>query len=633
MLMDISFGLAELMVITVTAGVSAQVLGKALKVPSIVFLLAFGLLLGMDGLGFIRPQLLGEGLETIVSLAVALILFEGGLTLDLRSLHQISSSLQNLVTIGALITLFGGGIAAHYLAEFPWALAFLYAALVVVTGPTVISPLLRQVRVERPVAALLEGEGVLIDPVGAILAVLILDVVVNGDPEPFGLLAKLALRLGIGSAVGVLGGLGLGWFLRWATFLDEHLKNLVVLAIIWDLYSLTQFGSSESGLMAVVVAGITLSSTSASNLRLLRQFKSQLTILAVSVLFILLTADLSIASLFALGWGGLLTVVLLMTLVRPLSVWLCTLSSSLNWRQRLFIGWIGPKGIVSASVASLFSIVLTDQDINGGEAVKALVFLTIVLTVVVQGVTAQGVANWLRVTEQEATGAVIVGSNPLARLVARLFKERNEPVVLIDTDASALKEAEQEDLQVCLSSAMNPKALEDIGLDSMGTFLAMTNNSEVNLVLAHRAAEEFAPPKVLAVFPKEVHQGTDLGKVQQAFTGGLPLAHWNDYLREGQVKLVETVLRNQEFREQHTYFQALIDSGSLIPLLLERQGYLQVAQAEQSWLPGDRLICLIHDPKPKLLKWLSGNQVNRLAIEPLPTVSSVLMSVPEVRPV
>ncbi|GAB4377630.1 MAG: sodium:proton antiporter [Elainellaceae cyanobacterium] len=631
--MDISFDLAELMVTVVTAGIGAQVLGKALRVPSIVFLLFFGIALGSDGLGLVRPQQLGEGLETIVALSVALILFEGGLTLDLRSLNQISNSLQNLVTLGALITLLGGGIAAHYLAEFPWSLAFLYAALVVVTGPTVISPLLKQVRVERSVAALLEGEGVLIDPVGAILAVLILDIVVNGDPDPLQLSAKLVLRLGIGIVTGIAGGWGLSWFLRWATFLDENLKNLVALAVVWDLYSLTQFVSSESGLMAVVAAGITLSSTSVPNLRLLRQFKSQLTVLAVSVLFILLTADLSIASLFALGWGSVLTVLFLMLVVRPVSVWFCTMNSNLNWRQRLFAGWIGPKGIVSASVASLFAIFLTDTGINGGEAVKALVFLTIILTVVIQGLTAQGVANLLRVTEREATGAVIVGSNPLARLIARLFKERDEPVVLIDTNASALKEAEQEDLQVRLSSAMNSSALEEVGLDSMGTFLAMTNNSEVNLVLAQRAAEEFAPPKVLAVFPREVHQGSVLGKVQQAFTGGLPLSNWNSYLREGQVKLVETVLRAQEFVEQRTYFQALIDAGSLIPLLVERQGHLQVVQAEQNWLPGDRLICLVHDPKPKLLKWLSGNQAARLTIEQLPTVAAVSMRVPEVKAV
>ncbi len=184
-IMEAPFDITVLMVITVMAGIAAQVLGKYLKVPGIVFLLLFGVLLGPDGLSLVHPQLLGDGLEVIVSLSVALILFEGGLNLKVRDLSKISSSLRNLVTIGPIITLIGGGVAAHFLAEFPWPLAFLYASLVVVTGPTVIGPLLKQVQVDRQVATLLESEGVLIDPVGAILAVLVLDVVLNGgDADP-----------------------------------------------------------------------------------------------------------------------------------------------------------------------------------------------------------------------------------------------------------------------------------------------------------------------------------------------------------------------------------------------------------------------------------------------------------------
>jgi NhaP-type Na+/H+ or K+/H+ antiporter len=228
--MDAPFEITIQMVMTILAGISAQVVADYLKVPSIVFLLLFGIVLGADGIGLLHPQVLGIGLEVIVALSVAVILFEGGLNLQLKELGKVSGSLQNLVTIGTLITLIGGGMAAHWLGEFPWSLAFLYAALVVVTGPTVVSPLLKQVKVDRQVATLLEGEAVLIDPVGAILAVVVLDVILNGDADFLSVLNGLILRLGIGVVIGILGGGLLGLILKRANFLSEELRNLVVLA-------------------------------------------------------------------------------------------------------------------------------------------------------------------------------------------------------------------------------------------------------------------------------------------------------------------------------------------------------------------------------------------------------------------
>ncbi|MEO1069597.1 MAG: cation:proton antiporter, partial [Cyanobacteria bacterium J06638_6] len=254
--MDTSFALTIQIVLTVLAGVTAQVIGEIARVPSIIFLLLFGIGIGPDGLGLIHPQDLGVGLEVIVALSVALILFEGGLSLELSELGQVSNSLRNLVTIGIFVTLIGGGMAAHWLGEFPWSLAFLYASLVVVTGPTVISPLLRQVEVDRKVATILEGEGVLVDPVGAILAVVVLDIILNGDTDPAIVVGGLILRLGIGALIGIVGGGLMGLLLKRASFLSEDLRNLVVLAGLWGLFGLAQSIRSESGLMATVVAGM-----------------------------------------------------------------------------------------------------------------------------------------------------------------------------------------------------------------------------------------------------------------------------------------------------------------------------------------------------------------------------------------
>ncbi len=624
--MEASFELTLQIVVTVLAGISAQVLAEFLKVPSIVFLLLFGVLLGHDGIGWLHPQQLGVGLETIVALSVAVILFEGGLNLELRELDRVSGSLRNLVTLGTLVTLIGGGMAAHWLGEFPWPLAFLYASLIVVTGPTVISPLLKHVKVDRQVATLLEGEGVLIDPVGAILAVVVLDTILNPNTDPIAAFFGLILRLGIGGAIGITSGWLLGWILKRAKFLSEDLKNLVVLAGLWGSFGLAQTIRSESGLMATVMAGIVMRASAVPEERLLRRFKGQLTVLCISVLFILLSADLSIASIFALGWGSVYTILALMLVVRPVNIWLCTWNSDLNWRQKLFLCWIAPRGIVSASVASLFAILLTQRGINGGDAIKALVFLTIAMTVFFQGLTASWVANWLQITSHEATGVVIIGCNPLSLLIARLFQERGESVVLIDTDAEACRLAEQENFRVFLSSGLDTDVLEEAGLASTGTFLAMTSNGEVNLVLAQRAIEEFHPPRAIAVFPRDPQSSpaTNNSKVSQAFMTQFPIKNWNQYLGDGQVKLGKTVLKEPGLSLQQAHLQALMRTGELVPLLREREDRLYVVSTTEDWQLGDQIIYLLHNPKPNLLKRLSGaSPSSPMTIEKLPEVEEV----------
>jgi NhaP-type Na+/H+ or K+/H+ antiporter len=623
--MEASFEITQQMVIAVFAGITAQVLAAYLKLPSIVLLLVFGILLGSDALGLLHPHLLGTGLEVIVALATAIILFEGGLNLDLRELGKVSVSLQLLVTLGTLITLLGGSMAAHWLGEFPWNIAFLYASIVVVTGPTVVGPLLKQINVDRQVATLLEGEGVLIDPVGAILAFVVLDTILNGDTDPINAIIGLLLRLGVGASIGAAGGYLMSLIFKRADFLSLELKNLVVLAVLWSLFTLAQMIRNESGVMTTVIAGAVFANSSVPEERSLRRFKGQLTILSVSVLFILLAADLSIASVFALGWGSLFTVLVLMFIVRPINILCCTWNSDLNWRQKLFLSWVAPRGIVSASVASLFAISLTKRGVNGGEAIKALVFLTILMTVFCQGLTAGTIAKWLQITSKEATGLVIVGCNPLSLLIARFFQERGEAVVMIDTDPKCFAEAEAQNLRVIASSALDTGVLEEAGLASMGTFLAMTNNGEVNFVLAQRAAEEFDPPRVLAVFPRDPQASTSAdNKVDQAFVQDLGIKTWNEYLNSGRVKLGTTTLDESELSNQKNRIQEKIRAGDLVPLLVEREKRLQIIPAAIDWQAGERIIYLLHDPRSNLLKRLSGaSQSTPLSLEKLPEVEQV----------
>lgn len=424
--MDSGLDTTLLLIVTVAAGIAAQVLASWAKLPGIVFLLLTGLLLGPDGLNWVQPEQLGEGLETLVSLSVALILFEGGLSLDLRNLLQVSGSLRNLITLGAGITILGGAIAAHGFSEFPWPLAFLYGAIVVVTGPTVTTPLLRQVQADPKVSTLLEGEGVLIDPIGAILAVVVLNFVLSGSQDVGLVLEGLILRLVVGAIAGSLGGGLLALFLRQVRFLSEELRTLVVLAALWAIFGAAQAAVSEAGLLAVVIAGLLLRAVAIPDLEAIKTFKGQLTTLAISILFVLLAADLSIASLFALGWGGPLTVLALMLVVRPLSIGLCTWGSDLNWPQKAFLSWIAPRGIISASVASLFAILLTDRGLAGGAAIKAQVFLTILMTVFLQGLSAKTVAKKLGVLDRPEQ-IVLVGDDLELRLLAILLAQNKQP--------------------------------------------------------------------------------------------------------------------------------------------------------------------------------------------------------------
>jgi NhaP-type Na+/H+ or K+/H+ antiporter len=615
--MDVSLSLTLLIVVTVLAGIGAQVLGAWLRLPSIVFLLLFGVALGRDGLGWIQPDQLGTGLEVLVALSVALILFEGGFSLELRDVSRVSGPLRNLITLGMGITWVGGAMAAHWLCEFPWPIAALFAAIVVVTGPTVTGPLLRQVQADRAVATILEGEGILIDPLGVILAVVVLDIVLNGSVEPVQVASGLLTRLGTGGAIGFGGGWLLGQFLKRASFLTEDLKNLVVLAGAWGLFGLAQSIRSEAGLMAAVSAGIALKMQALPGERLLKRFKGQLTVLAISVLFILLAADLSIDSILALGWGGLWTVLVLMLVVRPISVMLCTWGHGLSWQQRLFMSWIAPRGIISASVASLFSILLTDRGINGGDANKALVFLTILMTVVVQGITARPLAQLLGVTSTQASGAVILGSNALSRLLAQLLRDRGETVVILDSDADACAKAEAQNLRAIVTTGFESSSLEDAGITNVGTFLALSTNGDVNQALAQRVYEEFHPPRVMAAAP-------DSGDhIETACIDNEALKTWSQYLDDGDVKLGQTELRDIDFDLQQAHLQALMRSKELIPLLIERDDRFDISLASLDLKAGDRLIYLLHDPTPKLMKRLGGGSTPQLTIETVPIVEAI----------
>ncbi|AFY72445.1 NhaP-type Na+(K+)/H+ antiporter [Synechococcus sp. PCC 7502] len=633
--MEGSFSITVLIITALITGVLAQVIANYFRVPSIVFLLILGLGLGRSGLGLIEPDHLDSGLEVIVSLAVALILFEGGFNLQLQNLGKVSSTIRNLTTIGTLISLLGGGIAAYYFSEFPWAIAFLYASLVVVTGPTVINPILKEVNLDRRLATILEGEGVLIDAVGAILAVVVLDVVLNNNASVFEIIQSLILRLGIGAIIGISGGFLLSNFLKRSKFVATDVKSSVVLAAVLGCFAIAQSIQNESGLMTAVLMGIVVRAASIPDERLLLKFNGQLTILMVSMVFVLLSANLSISSILVLGWGGVFTVLAIMLIVRPLNILVSTWNSGLNWRQKVFLAWCAPRGIVAASVASLFAIILTDKGINGGAAIKALVFLTIAMTVCLQGLTAKWLARRLCLTSQEFEGVVIVGCNPLGLIVAKLLQNGGQNVSMIDDSTESCKQAIAQDIPVIVGNAMDIKTLTESGLDRASTFIALTINPDINLVVTQRVQEEFRPPRVIAVYaespnlsPSKAPNSPKTIEIQQAFTSRVPIKAWNQYLTQKEVQLGEITL-TENIDLQLAEFNSALITGNILPIILECQNQLQIVTADYVWQTGDRIIYLRYTPKilTPSSKPLTQSLAQTLTIDvspnPLPTETKV----------
>ncbi len=387
--------------ITVFAGACARLFSSFTGFPSVVILLLSGLLVGRSGLGLVEPLDLGQGLETIVGLLVCLVLFEGGLNLKLPE-GNIRNTVLKISLVRLFISLSAGIFIAHWLAGLSWQVAGIYSAIVLATGPTVVSPLVEQIKLASPLSEVLKAEGLLLEPIGAVLALLLLELTLGDLRGINDVFIALMQRLG----GGVLIGLGSGWLL------SEILKKIkneasfgielqVTLGFIFLVYGICEYFLPESGLPASVAAGFIVGKREVIDKERLDNLIGELAQLAITVLFPLLAADVSWGELSPLGWGGVICVFMLMVIVRPISIWLATLGRELNLKEKVFLAWLAPRGIVTAAVASLFSIRLEQAGILGAGRLQGLVFLTILMTVGIQGLTAKPLVNRLELGQKK----------------------------------------------------------------------------------------------------------------------------------------------------------------------------------------------------------------------------------------
>ncbi|CAI8977291.1 cation:proton antiporter [Pseudomonas sp. IT-P4] len=492
------------------AALLCQWLAWRLKLPAILFLLLTGILAG-PVLHLLDPQeMFGPLLMPLVSLAVALILFEGSLTLHLSEWREIGSVVHRLVTIGALSTWVVIAVATHWLLDFDWMLAILFGSLTLVTGPTVIVPMLRVVRPKASIANILRWEGIAIDPIGALLAVVVYSFIIASS-KGNGLEESLLTFGGVilcGSLFGVLGGWLLGTLIR-RQWLPEYLHNLAALAAVLGIFIGSNEVTNESGLLAVTLMGMWLANMKGVDVRHILHFKENLSVLLISGLFILLAARLDLNAMIGLGPLVLILLLVIQFIARPLNVLLSTAGSSLGWRERALLAWIAPRGIVAAAVSAIFAIRLHEAGHQGALLLVPLTFAVIIGTVVLQSATARPLARLLKVAEPAPSGFLIIGANGPARTLGKALQQMGSRVLLTDSSWENIRSARMEGLPTYFGNPASQHADAHLDLVGLGHLLALSPSGEMNTLALMRFRHELGHQRMFGLASGQENRRTD----------------------------------------------------------------------------------------------------------------------------
>ncbi len=497
------------LVLVMLIGTAAQILAERMSIPATGPLLFAGLLFGQAGLGLVQTDVLGEILRVAVKASVAIVVFEGGMMLDVREIRHASRAVIGLVTVGLLITTVLAGVLAHYLLGWTWELSFLFGAIVSVTGPTVISPILEKVRVNRRVKLTLQSESIIADPLGVILASLVFTAIIS----PRGMNAAIPNGLWTFGA-GLISGIFVAFVVWLLTdrfrLLPSKFTRIGVLGAALVSYTIAEYLAHEAGVMAAAIAGMTIGSLDIPHKEQVEHFKGDLASLAISTVFILLAAGLAVADLLSIGWRGLLVVLAIMFAVRPVRVFLSTFGSELRTNEKWFISFLGPRGIVAASVATFFALEMTDLGIPGAEMFAPMVFAVIIATVATQGSLAGRMAKFFSVMPQHI---IIVGADETARLLGERLVDAGETISLIDTDTeSCLLAREMRGTSVFCADATDKDVLRKAGLDEAKCVIVATPSDKVNILVCQAIRAEDEKKRLVA----RVNTTSNLAAFEQA---------------------------------------------------------------------------------------------------------------------
>jgi NhaP-type Na+/H+ or K+/H+ antiporter len=478
-------------------GICCQWLAWWARLPAILFLLIVGILVG-PVFGILDPDaLFGKLLFPIVSLSVAVILFEGSLTLKFEDIRGHGKTVRNLITIGALITWLIIAYSTHYLINFPFELAFLFGAVVIVTGPTVIIPMLRTVRPNAKITNVLRWEGIVIDPLGALLAVLVFDFIISGQQHYA--VSTIVFTFGkiifIGFFMGFISGWLLGELLR-KQLVPQYLRNVITLISVCAVYVLSDTIEHESGLLAVTIMGMTMANMKDMDIDDVLDFKESLSLLLISGLFIILAARIEFYQFIQIGWPALIILAITMLIARPISVFVSAIGSDLSFNEKLLIAWIGPRGIVAAAVSALFALRLEDAGYVEAELLVPLTFLIIIGTVIIQSATAKYIAKILNVREPPPSGLLIIGAGNVARAIGKELQAQGFKVVLTDSTWENISLARMEGLETYYGNPISEHADRNLNLLGLGKVLAISGRSNLDTLACLRFKSEFGVKNV-----------------------------------------------------------------------------------------------------------------------------------------
>lgn len=489
-------------------GILAQWFAWKFKIPAILPLILIGLLVGPiaseflseDGTKWIEPIWNGkdglfpaDSLFYFVSLAISIILFEGGLTLKISEIKNVGPVITKLITLGTLVTFFGAAIIVYFVFNFSWDISFLFSGLIIVTGPTVITPILRNIPLKKDLSAVLKWEGILIDPIGALVAVLVFEFIsVEGGGEftktAFIEFGKIVL---FGSTFGFTFAHALNFSIN-KNWIPHYLLNVFALAAVLGVFVLSDNFAHESGLLAVVVMGMVLGNSNSTYLKELLYFKESLSILLISILFILLAANINIEDLLLIyNWKTAVLFILVVFVIRPLGVFLSARKSRLKFNDKLFISWVGPRGIVAAGIASLFGSKLVKNGVENAEYITPLVFMIVLGTVLLNATTARLFAKIVGVFLKKSEGILIVGASKVSRLIASYLEKNNRHVVLIDSNHVNIEKAQKSGLDAINTNIYSETLSDDIELSDIGYLMALTGNPDINKYVINKFTKQF----------------------------------------------------------------------------------------------------------------------------------------------
>ncbi|MFC1619961.1 cation:proton antiporter [Candidatus Neomarinimicrobiota bacterium] len=590
-------GLASIIIL----GIGSQWLAWRLHLPSILILLLVGFLAGPIT-NFLQPDdLFGDLLVPFVSIAVALILFEGGLSLRLSELKETRRIVISLVTIGAIITWGCGTWAAYELIGLDWKLAVLLGAILIVTGPTVVGPLLRHVRPTRQVASILKWEGIVIDPIGAVVSLLAFEVVLASGLQSATTAAILVLlkTLVVGTFTGVVGAVVLIFVLK-RYWVPDFLQETVTLMAVIGVHVASGVAQEESGLLAVTLMGIILANQRSVSVVHIVEFKENLRVLLISSLFILLAARLRLDYLTNLGWSSLGFLAILMIIVRPITVWVSTLKSTLTWKERGLLMWVAPRGIVAASVASIFTLRLSEAGYPQANQLVSIIFLVIIGTAAIYGLTALPVARLLGVAQLDPQGILFMGAHALARQMAEALQKEGFRVRLVDTNWECIKAARMAGLPTHYGSIISEDAHNRIDLNGIGRLLAITQNDEANSLAALHFTEIFGRENLYQLSPspdpEEAAQEYSPLHLRGRFLfgSGSTYSSLTDRVAHGAIVKITPLTDTFDYRT----FQDQYGLSAIPMFLIDRSGNLQICTREGALSPenGRVLISLVDEP-------------------------------------